>query len=160
MKNPVIRFLVTEYRRFVIAEFLVLVTTQGAAIVVHDLGITGLQSAGFDSLIALLSIGLFTVGPFALAFDATKRHGLFIPGTRARAGSYLGITLNALLGLASVLFGFLQAGLRQHFLNEPQATTSTYLLLLLAGLIFAVWLGGCMGWVGNRVAILASKKGM
>lgn len=153
-----IRFLVTEYRWLVFAELLVLAAIQGAAIVVHDLGITGLRSAGFDSLIAVLSIGLFTVGPFALAYDATKRHGLLVPGTRARAGTYLGITLNALVGLVSVLFGFVQAGLRRYFLNEPDAPMSTYLLLLLAGLIFVLWLGGSMGWVGNRVAILSRKK--
>jgi hypothetical protein len=156
----VLRFLLTEYRRLVVIELGVLAAFHLAAIVVYDIGIIGARSASFDLVTAVFSLAVAMLVPFGLALDATRNHLESIPGRPSRAGWYLGITLNTLTALVSVPLGFVQAGLRHYLLNEPDQITSAYLLALLIGFLFILWLGGVMGWAGQNLGALARKAGI
>ena len=149
----------TRYRHVVIVSVAALVVLQTAAVFIYDLGLEGLRTSLTDGLMLVLSISLFTAVPFGLAFDATRRYGRFVPGTKVKAGAYLGIALNAIVGGISVMIGLVQAALRMRFLNEPESVTSMYLFALIPSLIFAIWVGGAMGWLANRIASTAPSEG-
>jgi hypothetical protein len=131
---------------------------QIGSIVVYDVGRPGFRSNTLDNLMLVYGVVLFTLAPFLVAYHALTRLRQAMPDTRALRGWNLGLSLNAILGAVSVAFGLLQAALRHYILREPESLTGNELLVLLFGFVFALWLGGVMGWIGHRAAVFFNRN--
>jgi hypothetical protein len=153
-----IRFLFRHYQRLLIAVTAIMSVIHVGSIVVNDLGPPGLGSSTLDNIMVVYGIVLFTLAPFLVACHAMTRLRQAMPDTRALRGWNLGLSLNAILGAVSVAFGILQAALRHYSLGEPESLTGNYLLVLLFGFVFVLWLGGVMGWIGHRAAVLLYRN--
>ena len=148
-------FILDKYRGLIVAELVLLAVVQTAAIIAY---VADQWSSIGDGLVNILIFTVYAAIPFFLAFDATRRHGESIPGPSSRGGLYLGITVNLLAGLVSVVFGFLQAGASHYLVNEPEAITDFYLLAIPIGLATFLFLGAVMGWGGQGVARIVTRR--
>lgn len=153
-----IRFLLEHYRRLVLNLILTVCIVQVISAVIYDVGFTGLRSPIVDGFLAVYGTALFTIFPLLVAYHAFVHHRQAIPETRALAGWYLGMSANAIAGGVTAVLGLAQAGLRHFLLAEVESQTSNYLLFLLIGFLFVLWLGGVMGIVGRLVGIRVGTR--
>jgi hypothetical protein len=148
-----VRFLLRTYPRFFVAVVAAASAVQIGAIAIYDLGILDWRSETLDILLSVYAVGLFTIVPCVVAYHASAHHDHAAPRNRSLRGWSIGLSSNAIVGAASVVFGLFQAGLRHYVLQESESQTGNYLLLLLLGFVFVLWLGGVTGWIGHRAAI-------
>lgn len=143
-----LRLVALRYRRSLLVVAALLGLLHLSAILIYDLGWTGLRTPVIDGVMTMIGVGLFTLTPFAFCCDLGRHPRDLSRYARPRAAWYLGGALGALMGLVSGLFGLAQAGLRHFLLGEPETITGLYLGMLLLGQIMVLWVGGFMGWVG------------
>ena len=145
------KFLYQHYRVFLGIVTVGMAIMQTAAIFVYYGNIAGVNMENFNFLMMTYGIGVVTIFPFVVTFDATKRLRQHLPYKGGRAGWNLGITLNGLVCVVSWVFGSVEIFLKA-VLFQNQQQIFEYVLALSIGSLLVLLLGGTMGWLAYRVA--------
>jgi hypothetical protein len=148
----------SRYKGIVLAAAILLGAAQIIASIGYDAGWGWMREAEGRGYVGSLALLAFVVLPSAVAVDGTRFYREVRP--RARLWWYVGGLVSAVLGSVGVALGLLQVAIGAANVGEAQATNGTYLLALLGGLVFGVWVGAIMGFIGHLLGRLTLSLGL
>lgn len=141
-----------HYRKFLLWIIAGMVAVNGIALTVYYTD-NSINLEKFNSLMMLYGVGVVTILPFAVTFDAKKRLKAFLPYRSGKHGWYLGILTNSVVCFVSWLFGLVEILLKL-ILAQPLEMVFVYLVALLLGSFLVLALGGFIGWFAYKMASL------
>lgn len=151
-----LRFINQHYRVLLLISIIGMMMMNVVSLVVYYSD-TPIRLENFNFFMMIYGIGLVTVFPFVVTFDATKRLWAFLPYKDERAGWYLGMLINGLICIVSWVFGLVEIFIRLILFQSLQQIL-VYTFALVIGSLIGIPLGGVVGWIAFRIALARSKS--
>ncbi len=147
-----LRLFYQHYLKFLLWVIVGMTVVDGIALTVYYTA-TSINVEKFNSLMMFYGIGIVTISPFVVTFDAVKRLKTNLPYKSGKVGWYLGALTNSVICAASWLFALIEILLKL-ILAQSLEAISIYLIALTIGSFIVVALGGIMGWFAYKMASL------
>lgn len=147
-----IGFLLHNYWWWFLMATLLLTGQQAITVLVYDAHLVGVDAYPLETIFLTLDTLLIVLFPLMVTLHAMTRVPTPLWGGRARDGCLIGLVVNTIVAIVSLLLAMAEGLLRFSVLRFTEPRLSVYVLLSLGGIVLILVSGAAVGWVGFLVA--------